>query len=183
MNDRSGGHRPRSARLGLTGVLLVIVGIVAVAACSSTHTTAGGSSSTSSAYAKALEYAQCMRAHGIPNYPDPNSQGQFIIANGSNVNLPKVSDSVRNAALKACQSLEPPSLAKGPSGSQGQRTSNQLKFSECMRRHGEPSFPDPASNGSITLPKGMNPQSPQFQKAEKACQSLMPNNPSGGTAP
>jgi hypothetical protein len=51
-----------------------------------------------------------------------------------------------------------------------------------MRSHGEPSFPDPASNGSITLPPGMNPESPQFQNASNACQSLRPNNPGGESA-
>jgi hypothetical protein len=181
MNDKSGGHRPRPARLGWLGVIL---GIVVLAACSSSGTTnASGDSSTSTAYQKALAYAQCIRAHGISDYPDPNSQGQFIVQNGSA--LPSVSAAVVNAAAKAWRKLLPPSMAQGPSGSSGQGsgTSSQLKFSECMRSHGEPNFPDPASNGSITLPSGMNAESPQFQNAEKACQSLMPNNPGGASAP
>jgi hypothetical protein len=180
MNDKFGGHRLRQARLGWLGILLLIAGIVLLAACSGSNDTAGGGSSTSSAYAKALKYAQCIRAHGIPNFPDPNSKGQFIVQNGSSNPTSNVSKAVANAALKACKSLAPPSIAQGPSGSQGHVTSNQLKFTQCMRRHGEPDFPDPAANGSLTLPKGMNAESPQFQKAEKACQSLMPP---GGQAP
>jgi hypothetical protein len=175
MNDKSGGHRPRPARLGWMGALLAILGIVALAACSSGggSPSATASSSVSSTYTKALAYAQCIRAHGIPSYPDPNSQGQFITNNP-----PKVSTTVLNAAAKACQSLAPPGPPPG-----GQKvTSNQLKFSECMRSHGEPDFPDPGANGSITLPPGMNPESPQFQATERACQSLMPNNPSSGSA-
>ncbi len=70
-----------------------------------------------------------------------------------------------------------------PKQSQGSKATSQgLKFAACMRSHGEPDFPDPAANGSITLPSGMNAESPQFQKAEKDCQSLMPANP-GGQAP
>lgn len=183
MNGKSGERPPQSAGRWLTGVLLVMAGVVLLAACSSTGTTASGGSSTSSAYQKALAYAQCIRAHGVPDYPDPNSQGQFIVQNGSSNTLGNVSASVRDAASKACQKLLPPSMAQGPSGAQGQRTSDQLKFAECMRSHGEPNFPDPASNGSLTLPSGMNAESPQFRNAEKACQSLMPSNPSGGTAP
>lgn len=182
MND-SGGHRPRPARFGWLGALLAILSIVALAACSSGGTsTASADSSTSTAYQKALAYAQCIRAHGIPSYPDPNSQGQFIVQNGSS--LPNVSAAVANAAAKACQKLLPPTMAGPPSGSSGQGSdaSSQLKFSQCMRSHGEPNFPDPASNGSITLPPGMNPQSPQFQNASKACQSLRPNNPGGESA-
>jgi hypothetical protein len=183
MNDKSGGHRPRPARLGWAGALLAILGIVALAACSSSggSPAASGSSPASSAYAKGLAYTQCIRAHGAPNFPDPNSQGQFVIPNGSsNSSFVNVSA----AALKACQKLLPPSMAQGPpQGSQGAKATSQgLKFSACMRSHGEPDFPDPASNGSLTLPSGMNPESSQFQNAEKACQSLMPNNP-GGSAP
>lgn len=165
--------------MGLIGALL---GVVMLSACSSSGTTTPtGDSSASAVYQKALTYAQCMRAHGIPNFPDPNSKGQFIVQNGSNDPTSNVSTGVANAALKACEKVAPPSIAQGPSGSQGSSTSGQLKFAECMRSHGEPDFPDPAANGSITLPHGMNPESTQFQNAEKACQSLMPNNPGGST--
>jgi hypothetical protein len=179
MNGNSGGHRPRPALLGLLGALLAMLGIAALAACggSSTSTTASGNSSTSSAYQKALAYAQCVRAHGVPDYPDPNSRGQFIVPNGSGNTLPSVSPASLDAANKACHSLLPPSMAMPPKGRAP--SSDQLKFSQCMRRHGEPSFPDPAAIGSLTLPPGMDAQSPQFQNAEKACQSLMPQNPGG----
>lgn len=182
MNGKTGGHRSHRMGLWSMGILLSILGIIALAACSSPSNAAdpGSSSSTSSAYQKALAYAQCIRAHGIPNYPDPNSKGQFVIENGASNPVSKVSNSVINAAVKACQSLAPPSIAQGPSQHQGGGgTTAQLKFAQCMRSHGEPHFPDPASNGSITLPKGMNPESAQFRNAEKACQSLMPQNPSG----
>ena len=180
MNDKFGGHRPRLARLGWMGALLAILGIVALAACSNSggSPTGTSSSSASTAYTKALAYAQCLRAHGIPNQPDPNSSGQFYIANGSA--LPSVSPAVQSAAAKACQKLLPATMVKPPTGTTV--TPNQLKFSKCMRSHGVPNFPDPGSNGSITLPPGMNAQSPQFQAAEKDCQSLMPMNP-GGSAP
>lgn len=182
MNGRSGGHRPRPERLGWVGAMLAILGIVVLAGCSSSGTTgASADSSTSTAYQKALAYARCIRAHGIPDYPDPNSSGQFVIQNGASAPSNE-SKAVANAAMKACQSLLPPSMALGPSGSQGSSTT-RLKFSECMRSHGEPTFPDPASNGSITLPPGMNSESPQFQNAEKACQSVMPAKPGGTSAP
>jgi hypothetical protein len=183
MSDKSGGHRPRPARLRLMGALLAMLGIVALAACSSSASTTatGGSSSPSTAYQKGLAYAQCIRAHGVPNYPDPNSSGQFVMPNGSGNNLPSISPAVLQTAGKACQKLQPPGGPQqgGPGPS---NASSQLKFSKCMRSHGVPNFPDPNSNGSITLPPGMNAQSPQFQAAEKDCQSLMPMNP-GGSAP
>jgi hypothetical protein len=182
VNGKSGGHRPRSARLGWLGAVLAILGVVVLAACSGGTTSASAESSTSAAYQKALAYAQCIRSHGVPDYPDPNSQGQFVIQNGSS-GFPTESPAVANAAAKACRSLIPPSLAKGPSSGstpQGPGAVNPLKFSECMRSHGEPNFPDPAANGQLTLPPGMNTQSAQFQNASKACAYL--NNP-GGESP
>ena len=171
MNDKSGLHRPRLARLGWVVALLAVLGIVAVAACSSNGTANGTSTGgASTAYTQALAYAQCMRAHGVPSYPDPNSKGQFYIANGASDPTANVSTTVLNAAAQACQKLLPATMVKPPNG-QGS-TSNQtaeLKWAACMRSHGEPNFPDPASDGSFTLPSGMNAESAQFQAALKAC--------------
>ena len=183
VNGRSGGHRPRPKWLGWVGAVPAILGIVMLAACSSSGTTsASADSSTSAAYQKALAYAQCIRAHGIPGYPDPNSKGQFVIQNGASA-PPSVSPAVANAAATACKKLLPPSMVLGSSQASPGSNSQALKFSVCMRGHGEPNFPDPAANGSFTLPAGMNAESPQFQNAAKACQSLRPNNPGGASAP
>jgi hypothetical protein len=185
MNDKSGGYRPRPARSRWLGVLVAGADVALLAACSGGGgggPSATASSSVSSAYTKALAYAQCIRAHGVPSYPDPNSKGQFVIQNGSNDPTANVSTTVLNAADKACRKLLPPAMAQGPSAQGQGSTTSELKFAECMRSHGEPNFPDPASNGSFTLPAGMNAESPQFKNAGKACQSLMPSKP-GGQAP
>jgi hypothetical protein len=54
-------------------------------------------------------------------------------------------------------------------------------YSACMRSHGLPNFPDPNSNGGIKLDstRGLDRSSPQFESAEEACKSLLPN---GGSA-
>lgn len=51
-----------------------------------------------------------------------------------------------------------------------------LKFSECMRSKGVPNFPDPNSTGGIDIgpSSGIDPQSPQFQAAQKACRKYFP---------
>jgi hypothetical protein len=50
-----------------------------------------------------------------------------------------------------------------------------------MRSHGEPKFPDPNSQGVVgsLIQLGIDPNSPQFQAAEKACASLA-NGPEPG---
>jgi hypothetical protein len=56
-----------------------------------------------------------------------------------------------------------------------------LKFSACMRSHGEPNFPDPEiSNGGtsirirVTPASGIDPGSPAFQDAQRACRAFAP---------
>ena len=89
-----------------------------------------------------VAYSRCMRSHGIPNFPDPNSSGQIpkneILQLG-------VSTSVLQTAQRACQRLWPyqaPTQAQ-----QRQQLADDLKFAQCMRSHGVPDFPDPTSSG------------------------------------
>jgi hypothetical protein len=51
------------------------------------------------------------------------------------------------------------------------------KYSACMRKHGITNFPDPNSQGVITIQSGMgiDPGSPGFQSARSACDKLLPN--------
>jgi hypothetical protein len=74
--------------------------------------------------------------------------------------------------------------ACGASGnSAGTTTSGSnpgLKFSQCMRSHGVPHFPDPGpSGGGVQFQSaGINPQSPSFEAAQQSCGKLLgPNNP------
>jgi hypothetical protein len=144
----------------------------------------GNNASNSQNYADAVAYAQCMRSHGVPNFPDPNSQGNFTtkggLTNGQDVGA---SSSQVAKANSACQHLLP--NGGQPTAAQQQQTLNQLlKYSQCMRSHGEPNFPDPKVSAnsvgfSLGPSSGISPQSPQFQAAQKACQSFLPG---GGRA-
>ena len=53
-----------------------------------------------------------------------------------------------------------------------------VKFSQCMRTHGEPEFPEP-SEGGIHIQNhnghGPNPESSRFRAAEKACSKYAPS--------
>lgn len=130
---------------------------------------------------KMVAFAQCMRSHGVPDFPEP-SEGHLLIKSNSKNGLNPSSPPFQ-AAMKACRSLVP-----APKISPQQTAAMQaqaLKFSACMRSHGVPNFPDPKFEGGgvrMTLhagPGGINPQSRQFQAAQKACQGDMPG-PKGG---
>jgi hypothetical protein len=53
-------------------------------------------------------------------------------------------------------------------------TAAMLKFAHCMRSHGVGDFPEPSSNGTITV-GGTVSGSPQYQAADQTCHKLLPN--------
>ena len=139
-------------------------------ASAGTPTTSESSSRSSSTKASPLAFSQCMRAHGVPDFPDPNGNGQLLIQGGGNGSDLNPSSPQFQAAQNDCKSLAPGGLT-ARSGTKNR--ANALKFSECMRKHGITNFPDPDSQGGIELQAGaggsLDPQSPQFQSAQNAC--------------
>ena len=124
-----------------------------------------------------VKYAQCMRSHGVIDFPDPSSNGTISVG-GTVSQSPQYP-----VADETCHKLLPnggiPTAAP-----QAQGLAQLLKVSVCMRSHGVIDFPDPTSEGiRIPVRKGMpsdlGPDNPRFQSAEKACQSLQPGQPSG----
>jgi hypothetical protein len=140
-------------------------------------TTSSSSSSSSGDGTKAstgAAFSSCMRSHGVHNFPDPSSGGNLTIGPGAGID--PNSATFKNAQ-RACQHLlniKPPSAAQ-----QAQMQEQGLKFSACMRAHGLPKFPDPQTSGggmrlSLDRRSGIDPSSPIFQAAQKACQKLLP---------
>jgi hypothetical protein len=146
---------------------------------------AGGSPTGTSNEDGGRRFSACMRSHGVPNFPDPETSGgatSLSIGPGSGLNP----DSPQfKAAQKSCEKLLP-NGGKPDAAMQAKAQAQMLKFSVCMRSHGVANFPDPVfSNGSakVTLKSGkssLNPNSPVFQAAQKACQSVLPGRPIGG---
>jgi hypothetical protein len=162
-------------RLGvLAAGVIAIAGLAAACSGGGSPVLAG-----TTAYQKALAYAQCMRAHGEPGYPDPQANGGFLI-NGKQAHL---NGALMNSANKACQHLLPKS-APMTAAQQRQATVQALRYVACMRTHGIPDMPDPTVNAQgiefrIGGPKGSGPPpgSPVVGKAMRACQKLLPGGP------
>jgi hypothetical protein len=134
-----------------------------------TVTTLPPGASVQKQYQEELQFSQCMRSHGITNFPDPSSTGGIKIS--VNPGNPQLA-----SAQKACQKYLPP----GPTRAQQEQNEQQaLAFAACMRAHGLPNFPDPTfgPNGAINRnygpgnanPGNVNPNSPAFQDAAKKC--------------
>src|SRR6266567_2068232 len=122
----------------------------------------------------AIAYARCMRSHGVPDFPDPDSNGNFHVGNNSVSGQETAANQVCNHLLNVGTQLN---------AAQTQHTLSQLvKYAQCMRAHGVPNFPDPQiTNGGIGVPGGftfdtsglgLHQKSPQYQAAARACQSL-----------
>jgi hypothetical protein len=47
-----------------------------------------------------------------------------------------------------------------------------LTIAQCMRQNGNPSFPDPASNGAFPVSAHKNESAPSYQAAAEACDGL-----------
>jgi hypothetical protein len=160
-----------------------------VASLASTTTTtdsqSDGSPTTGKSKAAALaSYSACMRSHGVPKFPDPKpSSGGMQLTIGPGVGIDPESPQFQ-AADKACKKLMPGGGKEPSPAMQAKALAEMLKFSACMRAHGLPDFPDPTSSGGgiqLSIGKtGLNPRSPLFQAAQKACQSVMPVPPIGG---
>jgi hypothetical protein len=63
--------------------------------------------------------------------------------------------------------------ANSPRAAQSKRYQKSLAFVQCMRSHGEPTFPDPTSQGIISDEQA-SLNSPVLIAAARACATLMP---------
>ena len=102
MNDKTGGNRGlrRAAALAVMAAVALLA-----TACGFVHVhvgSSGGSASAGSAtYRADLAYAQCMRTHGVPGFPDPSPSGSISISGHPHGNSPVAK------ANDACQHLLP----------------------------------------------------------------------------
>lgn len=168
---------PIRRRPCMLGALTVGACALAVAGCGSS----GHRPSASSHAQTTLAFSECMRSHGVPDFPDPGAGGGLSIG-GTGIN--PFSPSFK-AAQASCGKLLP---GGGPGSRQAteQQKEQLLAVSECMRSHGVSGFPDPttkpptgqqgyslmeglASNLFLLVPSTINPNSPAFQHAAKAC--------------
>jgi hypothetical protein len=122
-------------------------------------------------------FSACMRSHGVPTFPDPDSSGTIHVPSSID-DLPTA-----KAAYRACRSLAP---SEGSLTGQGDvmRQDQLLAFAKCMRSHRVPNFPDPqVVNGHIAdmhATGQIDPSSPIVTAAMAACRSTLGANSAAG---
>ncbi len=190
MNDSTRvTRRPRLARTA-AGVIATVGLALLAAACGGSPgshvaqlgstTTKSSTSSPSANSQQVLAFSRCVRAHGVPNFPDPNSSGvlpkrQVAQLTAGNPQFP--------AAHRACEHLLP--NGGQPTQAQVQQAWNDMRnFARCMRSHGVPNWPDPAATSQqdqrpfFHLPDSIDPNAPQITTKIRACQHVLhANNP------
>jgi hypothetical protein len=105
----------------------------------STATTGTGTGKLT-AQEKAVKFAECMRANGVPHFPDPNSKGEFNFG-------VDVTREVWLKAIDACKALKPPGALSAKRTPKQQ--SATLRFAQCVRDHGVKDFPDPVNGEPV----------------------------------
>jgi len=167
----------RTGRLpACVATALALLSLVLVAGCGSgsAHT-----NSSAKVVSGALAYADCMRSHGVPDFPDPNGQGDFQLRPAT-----RVVDGRRTAVgdlIPTSPAFQGAQRACGSFGSAGRRVTvaqenqefrSELTAARCMRANGVSGYPDPKLvGGSIDLEFNgrFSPTSPAFQRAAAKC--------------
>jgi hypothetical protein len=156
---------------------------LAVAACGagkSPSSSAGPSTKGPDAATKKalLQYAQCMREHGV-DMKDPNFSGGRVTMSAGGPGATRIPQGTMQRAQSACKQyqakIKPPAMS---SADKEKFKKAALANAQCMRAHGITNFPDPTfdNNGgaqiSIGKKAGIDPNDPKFQAAAKACQKV-----------
>ena len=115
-------------------------GNTGTATTSSTGTTSSGADKKLTARDKAVKFAECIRAHGVSDFPDPNEKNQFEYG-------VSVSPAVWKQATAACKNLQPPGTLSGKRTPKQQSAS--LRFAQCIRDNGVKDFPDPVNGEPV----------------------------------
>lgn len=145
----------------MTGRCVAVVAVTLLAAgCGSSSVT----STSTTRQGAALAFSHCMRSHGVPNFPDPDPQGDFPQFHLG------ISKSAATAADESCKHLLSRGGGTGTPQELRQKFAFALKVAACLRAHGYPDFPDPTSSGQA-VPPGVDTQSPQFQAKETSCEN------------
>jgi hypothetical protein len=118
---------------------------------------------------------ECLREHGLANFPDPAvvadgpAAGRVILDKSALKNYPVT---VVNQAMTACSVvLDQAGLLTGQgSAVSPQEIQERLALARCIRAHGVSNFPDPnPTTGDVTPPPGLTKTSPSILAALTAC--------------
>jgi hypothetical protein len=131
-----GSNAPSETGTGSTGTASSSGTTSSASSTGTTGTTSSGAHKKLTARDKAVKFAECIRAHGVSDFPDPNEKNQFEYG-------VSVTPAVWDKATTACKDLQPPGTLSGKRTPKQQSAS--LRFAQCIRDNGVKDFPDPVN--------------------------------------
>jgi len=161
--------RPRRPPAALA--MIAMVALISGCGSSAPATGSGGGSSTATAHLKAVQFAECIRSNGVSEFPDPDASGQFAYGIPSYSSPLNPSSAAWQHAIGACKNLEPAEFM--PTSFTPRQLAARLKFAQCMRADGVPSFPDPTPHGPLIDVHGAQ-SIPGLQATIQKCIRLNP---------
>jgi hypothetical protein len=166
----------------IRGGLAVLLLAIAVCGCGGGGGGNNGNAAAS-ASANAVKFSQCMRQHGISDFPDPDSQGRMLVRVTPGSDLEPGNPQFK-AAQRACAKYQERAVGHVDKAQQQRMQQAALNYARCMRAHGV-DFPDPQfDGGKVTMgARGLNPNDPNMRAANQACQKLMPGGKGGPGVP
>ena len=147
----------------MTRGFLILTAAVSVASCGLSQSRVQPGPSPAQIW---HQYAQCVRDHGAPDFPDPvvNDQGRASFRDDA---ARAAAQQAPESAMAACASVldRLPATARDDQPDPGQ----MRQFAQCMRDHGVQDWPDPDAQGRFHLPSSLQGKDssrwPQVQAA------------------
>jgi hypothetical protein len=132
--------------------LAALISLISVGCGSNTAPqTDAGSTKKATDQATLVKFAECIRGHGVPHFPDANAKGEFVFGID-------VTQAVWAKAVDACKDLQPPGTLSAKRTPEEQTAG--LRFAQCVRENGVKDFPDPV-NGEPLIDTTKIPSSNQ----------------------
>jgi hypothetical protein len=190
---RTPGRDSRRRRTAAAISAATALALLAGCSGSSSSSGAGGTPNAGQAASSpsAVAYSHCMRSHGVPNYPDPGSDGALPKGDAQQFG---VSSSQLQAAESDCQHLYPANdgaiqqcetTSDCPQAVVQQALNIMREYAQCLRSHGVARWPDPTLDSQgrpffDVSAVGLTSQythSPAFESKDSECERLV-----GGSA-
>ncbi|MEV4113909.1 hypothetical protein [Nonomuraea sp. NPDC049695] len=122
-----------------------------------------------------VQWAACMRQHGVA-VKDPGTTTGPLIPQGG------VNSQTLQRAQQSCRSHLQAAGGNQDNVSGPAALDKFLELAKCMREHGVQDFPDPVldANGSVTFNGKIDRKAPHYQEASDACKSKLPSSGTWG---
>jgi hypothetical protein len=158
--------RPRVRRFPTAAVAAVTLmgAVILLTACGSSS---GDKTAPAAGQEQALAFARCIRSNGVPDFPDPDANGQFRGVAHEQEGNPRF-----QAAQEACRDLAP----GGEHENLGDPAfvEQAREFAQCIRANGVPDFPDPDAAGRFLGASHEQESDPKLRAAMEVCRQKLP---------